>query len=210
MPAYRGWPPGRPCRGRDGDLPYLCLSLVGPRSRARPGRPGGSAQPGPPPSPPSPLQLQTQVVELRQSGKLGPARIAPLVGLPASTLYRVLCRHRLNRLAWMDRPTGQPIRRYERAHPGELVHMDIKKLGRIPPGGGHRVHGRDAAHHRGRDRDAGQVAAPAMTTSTPPSTTTPGWPMPRSWPTNRQRPARGSGAEPGPCSPPTTSPSSGY
>ena len=157
-----------------------------------------------------PLQLQTQVVELRQSGKLGPARIAPLVGLPASTLYRVLCRHRLNRLAWMDRPTGQPIRRYERAHPGELVHMDIKKLGRIPPGGGHRVHGRDAAHHRGRDRDAGQVAAPAMTTSTPPSTTTPGWPMPRSWPTNRQRPARGSGAEPGPCSPPTTSPSSGY
>ena len=129
----------------------------------------------------TPLQLETQVLELRQSGKLGPARIAPLVGLPASTVYRVLCRHRLNRLAWMDRPTGQLIRRYERAHPGELVHMDVKQLGRIPPGGGHRVHGRDSAQHRGRDRDRWrEVAAPATTTSTPPSTTIRGWPMPRS------------------------------
>jgi transposase InsO family protein len=108
----------------------------------------------------TPLQLETQVVELRQSRKLGPARIAPLVGLPASTVYRVLCRHRLNRLAWMDRPTGQLIRRYERAHPGELVHMDVKKLGRIPPGGGHRVHGRDSAQHRGRDRDRWRGRSP--------------------------------------------------
>jgi len=57
-------------------------------------------------------------------------------------VHRVLVRHRLNRLAWMDRPTGQLIRRYERAHPGELVHMDVKKLGRIPPGGGWRAWGR--------------------------------------------------------------------
>jgi transposase InsO family protein len=108
----------------------------------------------------TPLQLETQVVELRQSRKLGPARIAPLVGLPASTVYRVLCRHRLNRLAWMDRPTGQLIRRYERAQPGELIHMDVKKLGRIPPGGGHRVHGRDSAQHRGRDRDRWRGRSP--------------------------------------------------
>jgi hypothetical protein len=80
-------------------------------------------------------QLEAQVVELRQAHKLGPARIGPLVGLPASTVYRVLCRHRRNRLAMLDRPTGQPIRRYERAHPGELVHMDIKKLGRLRDGG---------------------------------------------------------------------------
>jgi len=50
----------------------------------------------------------------------------------------------LNRLAWMDRPTGQLIRRYERDRPGELVHVDIKKLGRIPDGGGHKVLGRQA------------------------------------------------------------------
>jgi transposase InsO family protein len=99
-----------------------------------------------------PAQLEAQVVELRQARKLGPARIAPLVGLPASTVYRVLCRHRLQRLAWMDRPTGQPIRRYERAHPGELVHLDVKKLGRLRDGGGHRVHGRDSTQHRTRDQ----------------------------------------------------------
>jgi transposase InsO family protein len=95
-------------------------------------------------------------VGLRQTRKLGPARIAPLVGLPASTVYRVLCRHRLNRLASLDRPTGQPIRRYERAHPGELVHMDVKKLGRLRDGGGHRVHGRDSHQHRSAPRHGGR------------------------------------------------------
>jgi transposase InsO family protein len=55
----------------------------------------------------------------------------------------------------MDRPTGEPIRRYERAAPGELVHVDVKKLARIPPGGGHRVLGRAAARpdHRGLGYD---------------------------------------------------------
>ncbi|MEU7015909.1 IS481 family transposase, partial [Streptomyces sp. NPDC046385] len=50
----------------------------------------------------------------------------------------------LNRLAWMDRPTGTVIRRYERDRPGELIHVDVKKLGRIPDGGGHRTLGRQA------------------------------------------------------------------
>jgi transposase InsO family protein len=103
----------------------------------------------------TPPQLEAQVLRLRQARKLGPARIAPLVGLPTSTVYRVLCRHRLNRLALMDRPTGQLIRRYERAHPGELVHMDVKKLGRLRDGGGHRVWGRDSDQHRRRDRERG-------------------------------------------------------
>jgi transposase InsO family protein len=91
-------------------------------------------------------------VALRRSPKLGPARIAPLVGLPTSTGYRVLCRHRLHRLAVLDRPTGEVIRRYERARPGELVHVDVKKLGRLRDGGGHRLYGRDSAQHRTRDR----------------------------------------------------------
>jgi len=42
----------------------------------------------------------------------------------------------------MDRPTGRVVRRYERERPGELLHVDVKKLGRIPPGGGWRLHGR--------------------------------------------------------------------
>ncbi|MGQ4715931.1 IS481 family transposase [Streptomyces anulatus] len=83
--------------------------------------------------------IEVQVCHLRTSRKLGPARIGPILGLPASTVHRVLVRHGLNRLAWLDRPTGKPIRRYERARPGELIHVDIKKLGNIPDGGGHKV-----------------------------------------------------------------------
>ena len=103
----------------------------------------------------TPADLEAAILALRQAHKLGPARIAPLVGLPASTVYRVLCRQGLNRLAVLDRPTGQPIRRYERATAGELIQVDTKKLGRIPDGGGHRVHGRDSTQHRTRDRVRG-------------------------------------------------------
>jgi hypothetical protein len=62
--------------------------------------------------------------------------------------------------ALLDRSTGQPIRRYERAQPGELVHLDVKKLGRLRPGGGHRVHGRDSTQHRTRDRDRWRGRSP--------------------------------------------------
>ncbi|WP_338485962.1 IS481 family transposase [Streptomyces sp. SCSIO 75703] len=88
--------------------------------------------------------VETRVCDLRQSRKLGPARIGPILGLPASTVHRILTRHRLNRLAWLDRPTGTLIRRYERERPGELIHVDVKKLGRIPDGGGHKALGRQA------------------------------------------------------------------
>ncbi|MEJ8634983.1 IS481 family transposase [Streptomyces sp. MS2.AVA.5] len=84
-------------------------------------------------------EVEARVCELRQTRKLGPARIGPILGLPASTVHRILTRHGLHRLAWLDRPTGQPIRHYERSRPGELVHVDIKKLGNIPDGGGHKV-----------------------------------------------------------------------
>jgi len=68
----------------------------------------------------------------------------------------VLVRHGSNRLGWLDRPTGRPIRRYEHPQPGDLVHLDTKKLGRIPAGGGRRVHGRAAgAANRRADRGGG-------------------------------------------------------
>jgi transposase InsO family protein len=70
--------------------------------------------------------------------------------MPASTVHRVLVRHGLNRLRWMDRPTGRVIRRYEKDRPGELVHIDIKKLGRIPDGGGWRTLGRAAGKRNSR------------------------------------------------------------
>ncbi|MET8572621.1 IS481 family transposase [Streptomyces sp. NPDC004783] len=94
--------------------------------------------------------VEERVCRLRQERKLGPARLGPILGLSASTVHRILARHRLNRLAFLDRPTGQVIRRYERSRPGELLHVDVKKLGRIPDGGGWRVHGRAACPDRRR------------------------------------------------------------
>jgi transposase InsO family protein len=71
--------------------------------------------------------------------------------MPASTVHQVLRREGLNRLDCLDRPTRTPIRRIEMSRPGELVHLDVKKLGRIPRGGGWRAHGRAVVrgqHHR--------------------------------------------------------------
>lgn len=93
----------------------------------------------------TPARIERQIVALRQSRKLGPARLAGIVGIPASTVHQVLVRHGCNRLRWMDRTTGRVIRRIETSRAGELVHIDVKKLARIPPGGGHRVHGRTAS-----------------------------------------------------------------
>jgi transposase InsO family protein/transposase-like protein len=95
----------------------------------------------------TPTELEELVCRLRMHRKLGPARLAPLVGLPASTVHAVLTRRGLHRLSFLDRPTGQPIR-YERARPGELLHVDVKKLGRLRDGGGWRVHGRDSWQER--------------------------------------------------------------
>ncbi|MFC4497884.1 IS481 family transposase, partial [Streptomyces ovatisporus] len=93
----------------------------------------------------TPAVTEAEVCALRTSRKLGPARIGPILGLPHSTVHRVLARHGLNRLSFLDRPTGAVIRRYERDRPGELVHVDVKKLGRIPDGGGHKVLGRQSS-----------------------------------------------------------------
>ena len=94
-------------------------------------------------------RTEHRVVGLRVSRRWGPARIAYRLGLTVSTVQRILSRYRCLRLAWTDPATGVPVRarrrqvvRYERAAAGELVHVDIKKLGRIPDGGGHRIHGR--------------------------------------------------------------------
>ena len=77
-------------------------------------------------------RLEGRILRLRRRERLGPARIAARLSLPASTVHRVLVRHGCNRLAWLDRPTGRPIRRYEHPRPGDLVHLDVKQLGRIP------------------------------------------------------------------------------
>jgi transposase InsO family protein len=94
----------------------------------------------------TPARLEQRIVRCRTRDKVGPDRIAARLGMPASTVHRVLVRCDLHRLSHLDRQTATPIRRYERTRPGELVHVDVKKLGRIPAGGGHKVHGRAAGH----------------------------------------------------------------
>ncbi len=90
----------------------------------------------------TPAKVERRIVALRQSRKLGPARLAGIVGVPRSTVHRVLVRRGVNRLDWTDRPTGRVVRRIETSRCGELVHIDVKKLARVPAGGGHKVHGR--------------------------------------------------------------------
>lgn len=95
------------------------------------------------------VRTERRVVGLRVSRRWGPARIAYHLRLNVSTVHRILTRYGCPPLRWIDPATGAPIRaqrrqvrRYEREQPGELVHVDVKKLGRIPDGGGHRVLGR--------------------------------------------------------------------
>jgi transposase InsO family protein len=88
--------------------------------------------------------VERRIKHLRMKRKLGPVQIGARVGVPASTVHAVLVRLGLNRLDHVDRATGEPIRRYEKARPGDLIHVDIKKLGNIPDGGGWRIHGRSA------------------------------------------------------------------
>ena len=85
-------------------------------------------------------ELTARVLAVRRDRRWGPHRVAAVLELPRSTVYAVLVRHHCSRLRDFDPPTGKPLR-YVRAAPGELVHMDIKKLGRVPHGGGHRIFG---------------------------------------------------------------------
>jgi transposase InsO family protein len=90
----------------------------------------------------TPGEVEDRVCELRRSRRWGPHRIAWALGMPRSTVERVLRRRGLGRLDAIDGPTRRIVRRYERDRPGELLHVDVKKLGRIPDGGGWRIHGR--------------------------------------------------------------------
>jgi len=94
----------------------------------------------------TPRPLVRKIVHLRAKRGWGPARIAHRLGMHPSTVHRVLRREGMPRLADVDLATRRALRRqvvrYERDRPGELLHVDVKKLGRIPDGGGHRARGR--------------------------------------------------------------------
>jgi len=96
-------------------------------------------------------RAERRIVALRFTRRWGPHRISYHLGIPRSTVGRVLARYRMPLLSHLDQATALPVRRpvavrYEAAAPGVLVHVDIKKLGRIPDGGGHRKVGREQGH----------------------------------------------------------------
>ena len=100
---------------------------------------------------------EAAIVQLRTAERLGPDEIGARLGVPARTVSRVLSRHGVPRLSMLDPITGQVIRaskktavRYEHTYPGSLVHMDVKKLGRIPDGGGWRGRGEKVTNHQAR------------------------------------------------------------
>lgn len=98
-----------------------------------------------------------RILLARRRLRVGPHRLGPLLGHPRSTVYSVLRRHGASRLAHADRLTGVPVR-YVRERPGELIHIDVKKLGRVPPGGGHRILGDGARNHLALGHDYLHVA----------------------------------------------------
>jgi transposase InsO family protein len=92
--------------------------------------------------------VEAEIVAHRRKHQLGPARIGYRLGIPSSTVWKVLVRHGLNRLARMDRITGRVVRRYEKTAPGELIHLDTKQVAAISEGGGWRVYGLDGTLKR--------------------------------------------------------------
>jgi transposase InsO family protein len=106
----------------------------------------------------TPRDVVKRIVHLRIKKRLGPVQIAGRLQMPASTVHAVLVRCRLNRLTHVDVRTGEPARRYEHETPGALIHVDVKKLGNIPDGGGWRMVGRqqgdkNRAATAGKDRN---------------------------------------------------------
>jgi transposase InsO family protein len=107
-------------------------------------------------------RVERRVLGLRVSRRWGPARIAYLLRLQPSTVHKILRRYQCPPLTWTDPATGARIRahrrevhRYQWANPGDMVHVDIKKLGRIPDGGGWRIVGRQAGAKNSRPQRTG-------------------------------------------------------
>jgi transposase InsO family protein len=109
-----------------------------------------------------PRRVERRIIGLRVSRRWGPARIAYHLGLNPSTVHKVLQRYRCPRLKWTDPATGIRIKTsrpatnsYVHAACGDLIHVDIKKLGRIPDGGGWRFRGQQAGKRNKQKKPAG-------------------------------------------------------
>jgi transposase len=145
----------------------------------------------------TPTRTERRIIKVRVIRRWGPARIGYLLGIHPSTVHRVLTRYGLAKLRWLDRPTGRVIRRINTVRCGDLVHIDVKKLGKIPAGGGWRMLGRTEGNYNARaDKSSGLFNA-----YIPPSTGIPAWPTASSSAMNAKIPPPPSGPAPIPGSP---------
>lgn len=108
----------------------------------------------------TPTRTERRIIKVRFLRRWGPHRIAFHLRMPRSTVYAVLRRYKMPPLTHLDQATGLPVRRtdprrYEHDNPGDLVHIDIKKLGRIPDGGGHRKFGRTIGNRHNKQKGRG-------------------------------------------------------
>jgi transposase InsO family protein len=143
-----GWPPAQAAQalGVSRATAYKWLGRY--RAEGPAGLADRSSRPHRCPHALPPSQVR-RVLAARRRRRQGPHRLGYHLGMARSTVYGVLRRHGVSRLAHTDRASGVVVR-YQREHPGELVHLDVKKLGRIPGGGGHKLHGRATTTPRGR------------------------------------------------------------
>jgi transposase len=138
-----GWPPAQAAESLGVSRATAYKWLARYRQHGQAGLADRSSRPYHCPHALSAAQVR-RVLAARRRYRQGPHRLAFRLHMARSTIYGVLARHHMSRLAHTDRASGVVVR-YQRQHPGELVHLDVKKLGRIPDGGGHRAHGRAAA-----------------------------------------------------------------
>src|SRR4051812_38801134 len=135
------------------------------------------------------------------------AEIAECLGMALSTVSGILTRIGLGRLGRLGL---EPAVRYERARPGELIHVDVEKLGRIQGGAGKRIRGGTHSHYNPTRTDVAGVRRNTVGWEyvTSPSTTPPAWPTSKSSTTRRPSPRSAFCAAPSSTSPATASPSS--
>ena len=136
-----GWPPARAAERYDVSWRTAAKWARRYREEGPAGMHDRSSRPHTQPNR-TPAPLVRKIVHLRRRRRWGPVPIGDQLGLAASTVHAVLVRCRLNRLSHLDRATGEPVRRDEHPAPGDLLHVDVKKLGNVPDGGGWRYLGR--------------------------------------------------------------------
>jgi transposase InsO family protein len=141
----QGWPPARAAERFQVSYPTAKRWERRYRELGPAGMNDASSRPHSSPTR-TPTPVVRKIAHLRIKHRLGPVQIADRVGLAPSTVHAILVRCRLNRLSHIDRVTGEPVRRYEHPYPGSLIHVDVKKLGNVPDGGGWRYLGRQQGY----------------------------------------------------------------